>query len=174
MAVNSIAARVVAGAAAASAGYANETKQTKFPTCRPNSRKNKTGAQKRRKKKPAVSSFNTNGNHRYSNTGYAAPYSSNNKYVGKPKYVKKLTNTLGQIKNSYPNTNTHIKKAALATRNVENVAPLHTRFGHGPKKQLPQIEDGPPYEVKDEEIFKKSPFYVEPIPQFAHDAFKDT
>ena len=57
---------------------------------------------------------------------------------------------------------------------VENVAPLHTRFGHGPKKQLPQIEDGPPYEVKDEEIFKKSPFYVEPIPQFAHDAFKDT
>lgn len=177
MTVNSIASRVVAGAAAAaSGGYAIETKQTKFPTCRPNSRKNKTGAQKRRKKKPGVSSFNTNGSHRYSNTGYAAPYSSTNKYVGKPKYVKKLTNTLGQIKNSYSNshTNTHIKKAALATRNVENVAPLHTRFGHAPKKQLPQIEDGPPYEVKDEEVFKKSPFYVEPIPQFAHDAFNDT
>lgn len=173
--VGNIASRVVAGAAAAAAagGYAIETK-TKFPTCRPKSRQNKTGATKRRKKKAAVSSFIANANPRYSNTGYAAPYSSNSKYIGsKPKYVNQLKSTLGksalgQIKAPYPAHSSHStghSKAPLNTRNVENVAPsgLRARFGsHAAKKQLPQIEDGPPYA---EEKFKKSPFYVEPIPQ---------
>ena len=169
-----------AGAAAATGGgYATETK-TKFPTCRPNSRINTNSGPKRRKKKSNVSSFIPNANPRYSNTGYAAPYPSRNQYISKQKYVSSIKNTLGQIKAPYPAhgslSQQHVKKAqSLVPRNAENVAPagLRTRFANTPKKQLPQIEDGPPYAVKDEENFKKSPFYVEPIPKFGHDAFTD-
>lgn len=182
--VSNIAARVVAGGAAAAAGgYAVAETKTKFPTCRPNSRKNKTGAPKRRKKKPIVSSYIATGNPRYSNTGYPAPYNSNNKYIGKPtKYASKLNKTLGQLKghpSTYPAHSTHsnaLAKAPLTKRNVENVAPAghRGRFSQASKKQLPQIEDGSFVEVKDEEKFRQSPFYVEPIPQFGHEAFTDT
>ena len=164
-----------AGAAAASGGgYATETK-TKFPTCRPNSRINTNNGLKRRKKKGNVSSFIPNANPRYSNTGYAAPYPSSKKYINKQKYASSMKKKLGQMKAPYPahGALSHVKKAqSLVPRNAENVAPagLRTRFANTPKKQLPQIEDGPPYA---EENFKKSPFYVEPIPKFGHEAFTD-
>ena len=173
------AAAAGAAAAASTGGYATETK-TKFPTCRPNSRINTNSVPKRRKKK---SSFIPNANPRYSNTGYAAPYPSSNKYIGKQKYGSTIKSTLGHNKAQYPahgsltpHSNAHVKKSqSLAPRNAENVAPaaLRTRCANTPKKQLPQIEDGPPYAVKDEENFKRSPFYVEPIPKFGQDAYDE-
>lgn len=179
---SSIASRA-GGTSTPTVGYAGETK-TKFPNCRPNSRKNKPAAQKRRKKKTNMASYGGASNPRYGNTGYPAPYNSGTKYMGKQKYGGKIKSSLGQLKRNSTHNNPHAN-APIKTRNVENVAPtgLRSRCAHAPPgkqlagKQLPQIltEDGQPtrHVVKNEEKFKKSPFYVEPIPQFGHEAFNE-